>query len=354
MTARQTGQRISDISGQYRYSRRTPARRQAKMSGREKRRLFQLVTCGVIFVSLVAVKLLLPGKMEGIRSSISSLMNQNMDVTEVFSAVGKAFSGKEDVKDSLNDVYEAVFHPVEGEALETSARVSPKFGEPSPLTAMRQFANGTADCDVWVSTSKVRDVVTSGTTKKVTVASSTKSGSQSSSHTSTSTATAQKSGNSRTSNLSFVLYSGNNLPKNVSLGQVVLGFKYCTPVNGTLSSKFGYREHPIEGEEKFHYGIDIAATSGTAVDCFADGSVTAVGKSTSYGNYLTVSHQGGYSTLYAHCKKVVVSSGKKVKKGQKIAEVGETGLATGPHLHFELHKGNTYLDPIYYVSVKRV
>ena len=125
--------------------------------------------------------------------------------------------------------------------------------------------------------------------------------------------------------------------------QCILGFDYCTPVCGVISSGFGYREHPIEGEEKFHYGIDLAADTGTEIRCFANGTVTAVGESSSYGKYLTVSHSGGYSTLYAHCSKVVVTSGTKVKEGQKIAEVGETGLATGPHLHFELHDAFFFL-----------
>ena len=120
---------------------------------------------------------------------------------------------------------------------------------------------------------------------------------------------------------------------------------------GTLTSSFGYREHPVEGEERFHYGVDIGAATGTEIGCFADGTVTAVGESSSYGKYITVSHQGGFSTLYAHCSKILASSGDTVKEGEAIAEVGETGIATGPHLHFELHQGSQYLNPIYYVSL---
>ena len=106
----------------------------------------------------------------------------------------------------------------------------------------------------------------------------------------------------------------------------------------------------MEGEERFHYGVDLAADAGTAGACFADGTVTAVGESSSYGKYCMVRHSGGYDTLYAHCSRVTVSSGAAVSKGEKIAEVGETGMATGPHLHFELHRNGVYLNPIYYVS----
>lgn len=162
--------------------------------------------------------------------------------------------------------------------------------------------------------------------------------------------TESKDASQSASNLAYVLYSQENLPEHVSMEQAILGFDYCAPVSGILSSDFGYREHPVEGEERFHYGIDLAADPGTPVNCFADGTVTAVGESSSYGRYCIVTHQGGYSTLYAHCSRVTASSGADVKRGQKIAEVGETGIATGPHLHFELQKGSTYLNPIYYVS----
>ena len=156
---------------------------------------------------------------------------------------------------------------------------------------------------------------------------------------------------SEVASLAYILYSDQNLPENVSMEQAILGFDYCTPVLGTLTSNFGYREHPVEGEERFHYGIDIGAAAGTEIGCFADGTVTAVGESSSYGKYITVAHEGGYSTLYAHCSRIIASSGASVKEGDVIAEVGETGVATGPHLHFELHEGSQYLNPIYYVSL---
>ena len=76
-----------------------------------------------------------------------------------------------------------------------------------------------------------------------------------------------------------------------------------------------------------------------------------MGESSSYGKYITVAHEGGYSTLYAHCSRIIASSGASGKEGDVIAEVGETGVATGPHLHFELHEGSQYLNPIYYVSL---
>jgi cold shock CspA family protein len=307
--------------------------------------MVQLVVCGAIFVTMVAVKLLLPAKMAQFGSSLSEVMNQNMDMTAVFSAVGRAVSGEEDVQNTLSDVYQAVFHPEDAGAVETAAPVDPEYGEPNPLCSMRDFARGTGSCDSWLSLRTSAPAADTGQAAAV----DSETTSAEPAKTAKTAQTPQDSAD--TMQLSYTLYSSDNLPDNVSLEQEILGFDYCTPVCGVLSSGFGYREHPIEGEEKFHYGIDIAADEGTEIDCFADGTVTAVGESNSYGKYLMISHRNGYSTLYAHCSAIKVSSGETVKEGQKIAEVGETGLATGPHLHFELHDKSTYLDPIYYVSL---
>lgn len=353
MTSRQTGRTISAISMAQRRGKRTEVRSSyarsrsvrgnTPMSGAEKRRLAQFVVCGAIFITLVAVKLLLPAKMVQLGDKLSSLMNRNMDITEVFSAVGRAVSGEESVSGTLSDVYEAVFHPEEDGAVETAARVESRFGEPSAIQSLHAFTQGQCGDDAWLS------LPSSQRTAAETVANANVDENGQSASTSASTSAAVPEANAM--NLSYVLYSDENVPANVCMEQNILDFDYCTPVCGVLSSGFGYREHPIEGEEKFHYGIDIAADPGTEIDCFAGGSVTAVGESSSYGKYLIVSHKDGYSTLYAHCSKITVSSGTKVSEGQKIAEVGETGLCTGPHLHFELHWKGEYLNPIYYVTL---
>ena len=80
------------------------------------------------------------------------------------------------------------------------------------------------------------------------------------------------------STLAYVLYSNQNLPENACMEQRLLGFDYCTPADGPISSGFGYRDHPVEGEERFHYGVDIAAQDGSDVCSFADGTVKAVGE----------------------------------------------------------------------------
>lgn len=153
-----------------------------------------------------------------------------------------------------------------------------------------------------------------------------------------------------TADRNAVVYSITTTPARTEMLQEVLGFPYADPVQGELTSAFGYRDHPTYEREKFHYGLDISAEKGTVISSFADGTVTAIGNSNEFGKYVVVEHADGYTTLYAHCSRITASSGQIVKMGDPIAEVGATGDATGDHLHFELHHGNVYLNPIYYVT----
>lgn len=147
-----------------------------------------------------------------------------------------------------------------------------------------------------------------------------------------------------------IVYTQENLPENVSMEQAVLGFAYVAPVDGVVTSAFGYREEVTEGSSLFHYGVDLAGTIGDPIASFADGTVRAVGESSSYGKYLIIDHVDGYATLYAHCDSIAVTTDATVTMGQTIATVGETGITTGPHLHLELMHNDVYLNPIYYVE----
>jgi murein DD-endopeptidase MepM/ murein hydrolase activator NlpD len=118
------------------------------------------------------------------------------------------------------------------------------------------------------------------------------------------------------------------------------------PVEGRISSGFGYRIHPIYKVRKMHTGIDICASSGTPIHASADGVVVHAARWGGYGNCVILDHGGGLATLYAHCSSLAVSAGQKVKQGQTIGRVGSTGLSTGPHLHFEVRKDGTPVDPM--------
>jgi len=124
-------------------------------------------------------------------------------------------------------------------------------------------------------------------------------------------------------------------------------FRY--PVTGRLSSGFGYRDDPFTGKRRFHYGIDIANSVGTKVVAARDGEVVAVGSNNAYGNYLVIRHDNGFQTLYAHLDVVHARKGQWVRQGQWIADLGNTGRSTGPHLHFSLYKNNNAIDPLQYL-----
>ena len=113
------------------------------------------------------------------------------------------------------------------------------------------------------------------------------------------------------------------------------------PVAGTITSPQGYRSDPITGETSYHSGTDIAVPEGTPILAAADGTATVANSldswGGSYGYYVKLDHGDGLTTLYAHCSSICVTAGQQVKAGEVIAYVGQTGRATGPHLHFEVH-----------------
>jgi hypothetical protein len=114
---------------------------------------------------------------------------------------------------------------------------------------------------------------------------------------------------------------------------------------GTLSG-FGYRIHPVYKFKKFHAGLDFPARVGTPIQAPGDGVVVETGWHHGYGNCVRISHGFGYETLYGHMNKISVRKGEKVKKGHKIGEVGDTGLSTAPHLHYEVHYKGKPVNPI--------
>jgi murein DD-endopeptidase MepM/ murein hydrolase activator NlpD len=125
------------------------------------------------------------------------------------------------------------------------------------------------------------------------------------------------------------------------------GGKMGWPVNGTVSSEFGYRVHPISGTRKLHAGIDIAAPYGTAVHAAADGVVVkaSYGYNGGYGNVVVIDHGSGITTLYGHNSSLSVSVGTSVKRGDTVAGVGSTGSSTGNHCHFEVRVNGVPKNP---------
>ena len=115
------------------------------------------------------------------------------------------------------------------------------------------------------------------------------------------------------------------------------------PVNGVITSRFGERESS-EIVSANHKGLDIGAASGTEIKSACDGKVVQVSSSGDFGKHIMIQNHD-IIFIYAHCSKLIVNEGDEIKQGQKIAEVGSTGRATGPHLHFEIRRGERSIDP---------
>ena len=313
MTVRMRLRRWARAQGKRRAAARTKRstaagsrRREQQTSGASQLRFLRLTVCGALFVSLVLLKLVLPGNLSAFRGTLAQWLVRDADFTEAFSAIGHAVAAPERFAESLGNAYVAVFG---GSGMQDAAEVGggAEIAQPDGTNEEDAAAKPLPD---------------------------------------------------------YVLDAQPTLPFSY-VSPLDVGPRYCPSIetkivrfadkprhqlDGALTSGFGWREDPNTGEEAFHTGLDLAADEGTPFACFADGTVGVVGESTVLGKYLTVRHADGYETLYAHCSKITVSSGQSVLRGDTLGAVGATGNATGAHLHFELLSGSKYLDPIAYAA----
>ena len=301
----------------YRAGNQNDGGEKEKFSRRELLRWGRVLLCAALLLCMVLTKVNLPDRFEELRAVVAVKMSQSMDYREVFSALGRAASGEATIRESLNDVYIEVFHPSEGQAAQTTATGTlSDMSQQATVNALLAFSQG------------------------------------------------QEGGTPHAGNVLHTLVAESAPPEETENAetpkaddaegtQQAFGISCTTPAVGWLSSAFGVREHPIEGEKKMHRGVDIAAPEGSSIVAFADGTVIAVGESASLGEYIIVEHAEQLTTTYAHCSKLIAREGAQVKRGEKIAEVGHTGLATGPHLHFALQRNGDYLNPIPYVTLEQ-
>ena len=129
--------------------------------------------------------------------------------------------------------------------------------------------------------------------------------------------------------------------------QEINGDLFKRPLRGTyyFTSWFGWRNSPFTGARTYHNGIDMASYEGKSIYAALAGTVTTAGWSNTYGNYVIVTHHSGYKTLYGHMSQILVKKGQWVSTDTILGKVGNTGLSTGPHLHFTVFKNGVAINP---------
>lgn len=270
-------------------------------------RLIRLLLCFAVFLAVYAGKRVWPEQAAEAGRRMLTVIRSDTDFRAAFSSLGQALSDQESVLGELGEFCVSVFGASREDAAEpvavTADAVSPPPEEPQPDEPTEP------EPEIEQTALQVGDVVQA------------------------------------------VAVSDPPLPEQYSDQWLYLGdFQTATPVLGRITSAFGYRDHPTIGRHAAHGGVDIGADAGAAVSCFADGTVAATGENTDFGRFILIDHANGVSTFYAHCRKLCVKQGEGVTVGQKIAEVGATGQATGPHLHFEIRLNGTKLNPLHYIE----
>jgi len=139
-----------------------------------------------------------------------------------------------------------------------------------------------------------------------------------------------------------------DVPEKAIISPALFSCAAMLPVDsGSITDAYAFRLNPVTEEEDFHLGIDIAAEYGTRIAASWPGTVAETGDNYAYGKYVIVRHSGNVSTFYGHCSEICVKEGVSVRQGETIARVGSTGMSTGPHVHFGVIVGGSYVNPLF-------
>ncbi len=321
--------------------RRTASRRRsggagAELGPRERRRLVQLGVCLVLFLTVFIGKGVFPDQVERVREQVVRVMQSDTDFRTAFASLGRSISEGEPVLDTLGELWVDVFG-----ATQVSASGPARPGGGAAVWSQVEFLSGypqrTEPAGHWLALTEWE-----------------REDPEPAERTEPEPSTQPTPEPEAEPAVVHVDYTGPALPDNATMDRYNLQAagvtETVTPALGWVSSAFGWREHPVDGEEKFHNGVDLGVNTGTDVLAFADGTVDYIGDSPIYGLYLQLRHAGGLTTFYAHCDKLLVQQGQAVAAGERIAQSGATGNATGPHLHFELKLNGVLLNPTYYIE----
>lgn len=310
---------------EHRNSTRAQGRQKSTLGPREKRRLLQLCTCLLLFGAVFFAKG--ADRLTILRRELSATLGANADLKTAFADLGRSVAVGKPVGTTLQDLWTDVFLAQE--------RISPASYQDGPLYQSARKDPRKAVAPVSLSLvfpiEEYADPMADSAARTI--------------------FDNEQSAPSAEPAVIYVEYNGPALPDNTTMNRYALGLgETVAPVMAPLASGFGWREHPIEGGEKFHYGLDLAADLGTPVRAFAAGKVDYIGESEIYGQYLQLDHGNGVTSFYAHCSKLYVQQGQHVECGETVALSGASGHVTGAHLHFEIKKDGVRLNPLYYVE----
>ena len=297
---------------------------------RERRRITQLVVCLALFLAVFIGKGVFPERINALREQVLGLLRGDTDFQAVFADLGQSISKGEPMLDTLGDAWSQMLGREE-------AKPSGAAGENALYAAQAAWLSGfgrqegTGTLGLKIDPQATPAVAATPAPQPEVTPEPTPTPEPAVEH---------------------VDYTGPALPDNTSMDKYRLDVgETVSPVMGVLTSPFGWREHPVDGEEKFHNGVDLAVNTGTQVKAFADGVVDYIGDDPDqYGLYLQISHANGVKSFYAHCSQLLVSQGQTVKAGDTVALSGDTGNTTGPHLHLELRFNGVRINPIYYIE----
>lgn len=315
-----------------------------KKASQENLRLVQLFICLVLFLAVFLGKGIFPSKLLQIRDDLLTLITSNTDFRAAFSSLGDTESDT-GILGQLEDFCIEVFGVEESAVPDSeSAQAVPELA--SFLWNESSFLSENPDEQA------ITDHLLSQNAWKLPMTTVEETSAEAAPQAEEPVSEPEPAAVPAAGTLILKSdYSGDPLPNNYTMDQLSLGaLETMTPVLGYINSGYGYRDHPINGAYQFHGGVDISGQMGDPIQAFASGTVEYVGKDDSYGLYLQLDHGNGVKSFYAHCSTICVTKGQTVSIGDKIAEIGSTGMSTGPHLHLELKFNKMHLNPIYYIE----
>lgn len=301
---------------------------------RERRRLVQLLVCVVLFFAVFFGKGIFPEQLAQVRTKLAAVMGMDTDFRSAFAELGRGIAAGEPVKEVLGGLWVEVFGAGRPETYQRLVSGSAVCREERAFSAQPLTAQALLTHRFGIQ-EEVKTLPAQPTPVQE-----------------TEPATVSPAASSEPRGLGDTMDM--EMPENATMEKYELGILTMSPIQGAegwwVSSVYGWRDHPVDGQERFHNGVDLAVNTGTDVKAFADGTVDYIGESSIYGLYTQLRHDNGVTSFYAHCSRLCVQQGQRVQRGDKIAESGETGNVTGPHLHFELRKDGILINPLYYLE----